>query len=446
MGNNSSSENTNDEIQILQQQILNNQIQIQNLQLTNLQFQNILSNPQLQSQISQNPQLKYSFLTKMLNENSHNMNQQQIQKTMKMLNDLKHNNNNQIRQSHINNINNIQQFETDEQRREREFEAEQQRRRQQFKEQQQRRKTDYQNKLQQIQQQNIDALKLFQLPKKYTFEQLKMSYKKLAMRTHPDRQGGNKDKFQLVTKCYFLLLEKLKTEEQDKQYSELRKGSNDFLKQQASNPHLKKMSKDNFNLRQFNKVFEENKLYDPNDEGYDNWLKTEEDNNVQQPEIFSDKFNIDVFNNSFNNYKSQTSTEIVEYKEPQAMISCNKMNYIELGGENKGDFSNISDKSKDLMYCDLKAAYTTKSNLINPNSVKYKTYKNVDELEKDRSNISYDMTPEQLREYEYMKSQDEIREQQRLDRLRRNDDITAQQYLKVHQSMLGYARGPDLSR
>ena len=37
-----------------------------------------------------------------------------------------------------------------------------------------------------------------------------------------------------------------------------------------------------------------------------------------QPQVFSNKFNIDVFNNTFNDFKDNTSSnEIVEYKEPQ---------------------------------------------------------------------------------------------------------------------------------
>ena len=33
------------------------------------------------------------------------------------------------------------------------------------------------------------------------------------MKTHPDKPGGNVEKFQLVTKCYMSLLEKYKNRE-----------------------------------------------------------------------------------------------------------------------------------------------------------------------------------------------------------------------------------------
>ena len=46
-------------------------------------------------------------------------------------------------------------------------------------------------------------------------------------------------------------------------------------------------------LKLFNKIYTENRIADPNDEGYNDWLK---DNNEEeeQPKIFSDKFNINV--------------------------------------------------------------------------------------------------------------------------------------------------------
>ena len=41
-------------------------------------------------------------------------------------------------------------------------------------------------------------MKLFGLLKGYTLDQLKISYKRLALKTHPDK-GGSKEKFELVT-------------------------------------------------------------------------------------------------------------------------------------------------------------------------------------------------------------------------------------------------------
>ena len=44
-----------------------------------------------------------------------------------------------------------------------------------------------------------------------------------------------------------------------------------------------------FNVKLFNKLYEQNKLDDPNDKGYEDWLRNDEEVN-EQPKIFSDKF------------------------------------------------------------------------------------------------------------------------------------------------------------
>ena len=75
-----------------------------------------------------------------------------------------------------------------------------------------------------LERKNIDAIKLFSLPQNYTVEQLKEVHKKLFMQTHPDRPTGNKQKFQLVTKCYLSLLEKYKLRQSDKTYNDLMRG------------------------------------------------------------------------------------------------------------------------------------------------------------------------------------------------------------------------------
>jgi curved DNA-binding protein CbpA len=502
--NGSSNNNNNELVNQLQQQIMSNQLEIQRLQIGNLQranqmnqinqlnnmgnsqennanqgniqFNSIFNNPTLQREISKNPAMKKQLLQKILNEYRNQMTQQQINKINQMLNSLPEpqqqnahllpntnpqnfltnigttNQNPQQRQSIVRqqkrSINTISQnYLSQEEKEQQEFELEQERRRQQFKEKQRQRRLEYETKLSQIENDNIDAYRLFQLDKNFTFDQLKKSYKKLAVKTHPDRPTGSKEKFQLVTKCYFHLLEKLKKQEQDKTFHQLRQSSQNYINNQQNNTQhnkqMQKLGRDNFNLRMFNKVFEEHKLYDPNDEGYEDWFK--KDSTTQQPQIFSDKFNLDVFNSTFNNHKDSTTTEIMKYEEPHAMLSCNRMKYTEIGGANKGNFSKAPERGNDLSYTDLKSAYT-KGDLINPNSVKYKTYRNVDELERDRANVSHEMTPEEMTRREMIRIREAEEEERRQERVRRQDMLSAEQYQRIHQNMLGYARGPDLSR
>ena len=102
------------------------------------------------------------------------------------------------------------------------FKREETRRNAEFKDRQRQRRAQYQAKLLDLENNDVDAIKLFQLPVKYTLDQLKVAYKRLAMKSHPDKVGGNKEQFQLVTKCYMLLLEKYKNRESDRTFDDLR--------------------------------------------------------------------------------------------------------------------------------------------------------------------------------------------------------------------------------
>ena len=66
----------------------------------------------------------------------------------------------------------------------------------------------------------------------YNADELKNAYKRLAIQFHPDRPSGNKDKFQLITKCYMSLLERLnsmKTEARG--FNDLKGGFNKYMEQ-----------------------------------------------------------------------------------------------------------------------------------------------------------------------------------------------------------------------
>lgn len=336
-------------------------------------------------------------------------------------------------------------YKDDEERERIEFEMEEKRRREQFLENQRRRRMEYQNKLGELEKQNIDSLKLFGLDKNYSLEQLKQAYKKMAIKTHPDRPGGSNQKFQLVTKCYMALLEKHKIQQADKTYMNLRDGSQKYMEDQKNKKNIK-FDKENFDLKLFNKIYEQNKLWEPNDDGYNDWLKGEEEQ--EDTPLFSKKFNLNVFNSTFENHKKKHSQEIMEYKDPQALISTN------IGFTDVDDTQQINDftKSADLKgaggieYTDLKTAYTHRGDLINPDDVQYETYKSVDELKRARSKISYTMTPQQLRELEIQKMREQEEEEMRQKRIRERDMMITQNYSRVHQQMLGYAGTTDFKR
>ena len=356
----------------------------------------------------------------------------------------------EIEVSHqINDINQLSSHYHDQEEREKvEFEMEQKRREREFLEKQRQRRHEYQSRLGELEKKNIDAIKLFSLPDNYTLDQLKTAYKKLAMQTHPDRPSGSKQKFQLITQCYLSLMEKYKLRESDKTYNDLRQASKEYISnQQSQNNNIQvsigtsgeTLDKKNFNAKLFNKLYEQHKLWDPNDDGYQDWLSSTRDEPDPTP-LFSNKFNLDVFNNTFSEMKNRGGDgQIVKHDAPTALVSCGN-GFTELDNTNQiSDFTRpLEGATKGIAYTDLKTAYTSKGNLIDPNSVEYKQYKSVDELKRDRSKIKYEMTPEQLRQEQIRKAKEEEQERIRQERIRQRDIMVGQNYSKAHQAMLGY--------
>ena len=425
MGNEQSTNSS--ELDELQKQILKNQIEIQQIQMNNLQ------NKQAVIQNDLNTKSKKELLQSILVKYEGRLTSQQRDKINNMLmeEDLKIN----VSSRRYENNDCVEEMEKLKIIKERE-EAE---KRKIYYQQQQQRKREYETHLQKLKQDNINTLKLFQLQPQYTMDELKRSYRKLAIKTHPDRPGGSKEKFQVVTKCYFSLLEDLKKREQEKGFDRLRDDSRNYWQEQNeisndfknNNPKYDKNKQ--FNVNKFNEVFNQNKLYDESDEGYEDWLQHGE---TETPQVFSHKFNINNFNNTFDNWKDESqTTDIIEYQEPEAIVSCNKMNYSDIDKSGKKNYTRVSEKSNDLTYTDLKSAYT-KSNLINTKNVKVKSYRDINEYENERSNISYTLTPEQLRQQAIKKQQEDIEEENRVRRIQLKDNISERHYNKVHQMML----------
>ena len=353
-------------------------------------------------------------------------------------------------------------FYSQEEKDEVEFNLKMEKQRDFFKQEQLKRRLEYQAKLKEIEMRKIDALELFQLNANYTMEELKYAYKIKAMHTHPDRPNGDKTKFQTVTKCYMSLLEKLKLKESDKQFNDLRSESYSFLNTQRSgnNNMRDEMSErfytktDNkqyvdsksFNITLFNKLYEQNKLWDPNDDGYEDWFrKGKIDKKYKAPEVFGHQFNVDVFNATFNNLKDNTTgKEIVEYKDPRELI-CTTAGFTDVDNSNPiSDFGKSPDAANGLGYSDLKQAYSEGCNLVNPNTVKARDdYRNIDDLKKARGDINYIMSQEDMIKEQERKNKEAKLEILRQERIRNKDLLTADHFKKAHINLLGYKGNPE---
>lgn len=381
------------------------------------------------------------------------------------------------------------QYDTETARKEAEFEAEIKRRRAEFMNEQQKRRVEYENALNNFESEFTSALQIFGVSTGYTAEELKRAYKRLAIQVHPDRPTGNKERFQYITKCYMLLIEKLKTRQTaEKGFMDLKrpyqhqygesngskcedgfdlraKPSNsydvndrltshfrDMYSQQQNKPQqLPQLSTESqsFNNAAFNKLYEENRLWNPNDDGYGDWMNKSDrmTDEIEKPEkIFGDKFCLNIFNSTFEKKISSTSTTLAKIEKPQELVSCSS-EYTTLDGSIAiSDFSKSADStgslsSNSLTYTDYKKAFDNGgANLLQTAGLTANrpSYRTVDELKRARSEISFIMSEEDIRREEERKQQEATAELERQRRLRQHDIIYQQHYDNTHQRVLGF--------
>lgn len=125
-----------------------------------------------------------------------------------------------------------------------------------------------------------DILNLFKLPSVFTETHMREA-KLMVMRTHPDKSGLDKAYFLFFSKAYKILHEVYQvraglSRQKDAKYDDVKEDID--ARRNANSDKLKRMNAGEFN-RWFNQTFEQNKLYDEEqDSGYGDWLKENDDN------------------------------------------------------------------------------------------------------------------------------------------------------------------------
>lgn len=268
---------------------------------------------------------------------------------------------------------------------------------------------------------------------------IKKAYKKNALKYHPDKAGKKYEgKFQLITQSYIYLLKK--SEESDSLNIKLAKkvekaNYEDDINEGVENIYV---SKDNFDVNKFNKIFDKYKLPSSFDKGYSDLMKNDNKNSIESDNnsVFGSKFNNDIFNAHFDKKKlNKSSNSIIEYQEPIALeTSLSNFSQSMLGIDDIDDFGAIN--SNGLSYTDYKKAHIDETMLIDINKVKYKSYNSVEQLENDRSNISYVLSPEDRRRQEMMQRKIEEDDNFRIQKQRRHDEMIKSQYDKINHRLI----------
>jgi curved DNA-binding protein CbpA len=275
----------------------------------------------------------------------------------------------------------------------------------------------------------VDPYSILGVSKKFTLQELRDKYKALAIQVHPDK-GGTKELFLLVTKCYKALLQEHERRASQKEFHELKTA---FTKTQ-SQPRAPSSNTDKFDLDKFNKVFSDNRLSNAYDNGYKEWMSDEPVKDIPKTKISMDKFNQEFEKSS---RIDKTNKYIVKYREPEPLVASKKIGFTELGEEHVDDFSGENTTNKALNYMDYRVAHTT-SKIVDPRLIKkLKTYKNVDELEKHRSGISYTMQEDTAEEVRAREHAEKAREMRRIQALRKQETEAEEQYERVNRLLLG---------
>jgi len=345
---------------------------------------------------------------------------------------------------------------------------------------------------------NLNPYEILGIHKNFTLDELKDKYKRVAKKAHPDR-GGSEELFTLVSLCYKKLHEEYKLKQIDKQFSDLKSSFQEFTTNQQShqkqNTQLRKQHNQQYNQQQnqqqkqqhnqqhnqqynqqhnqqhnqqqkqqqnqhkkkskqnihkhrheksytgdfsevFNKVFDDNKIQDPYDRGYGKLML---DRNDARPDIDIKKTvnSMKGFNNAFESQPTNKyNKKMIAYKEPEALPSSLKtLKYTELGVDKIKDFTtNINN----LNACDYKIAHTTEK-LIDHSMIKPReNFNDINDIQANRSNISYKMTDRDLQKEAMRKKRDKLKELKRLETQNKLDKLTAQNFENVNKLLLGF--------
>lgn len=302
---------------------------------------------------------------------------------------------------------------------------------------------------------DIDPYEVFGLNKNFEWDELKDSYKRLAKLVHPDK-GGSEEIFNKVTECFKRLAHEYKLRTSDRQHHELKKEFNEYntqyTKQSSTDLDERRVNfastKENIDglsfSERFNKAFDENRLDDEEgNKGYGHMMakssKNREDLSVPTYIKPGKKFDQKSFNKTFETVSLPSSTEVVKYREPEALPLARKMQYFELG-EVVDDFTSTTTNrdTRGLQYTDYMKAYTT-TRLVDPRAVEQrKNYKSVGEYESARDRIMAKPPTDEELQWKAKKEAEEKRaEELRLQRVMQRDRLIENHHNKMNQLLLG---------
>lgn len=283
-----------------------------------------------------------------------------------------------------------------------------------------------------------DSYKIFKLNKKFTWDELKKSYKKLAIKAHPDK-GGDKIIFDYITKKFYDLANEYELRTSNKDYNELKNDYSDYI--QKKNNYQNNNFDDNLSVSErINKHFNETKVYDEDvDYGYENNMvkSTKNREDFKFDNIFDNKkFTNKSFNEVFD--KNVTiSKEIVKYDEPKPMVLAKNLNFSEIGAGKNDDYSSSVEKTNNLAYTDYMKAHST-NRLVDASELNnFKSFKNMQDYQNySDKKINKKYNSKELNLIEKKREKEQLLENERLSRIKKQNLNILNAYNKANSIFL----------
>ncbi len=300
-----------------------------------------------------------------------------------------------------------------------------------------------------------------------THESLRLAYKKAAAKAHPDR-GGSAEEFDEVTRAFLYLEEvihklipKGATDGEDPRFKQavtkeaaikaregpltkydadeaahrMREHASAASAASREEPKIA-LNPKNLNMSVFNKLFEENRLPDPDQDGYGDWLKSSgEDRRLQNESQLRSKFNADVFNKTF---AEQGITRgdvgnggLTKYQAPDAITHHGG---TELGAGRPSHY--ISPLGAKTGYTDLKFAYGEGSTFSQDVVGIKEEKRNLDAMKRERESAPTPLTAEEQRMLDAIDRQKAAAEEERRRRLAVHDVAAEDVYAKMQRRLM----------
>lgn len=296
--------------------------------------------------------------------------------------------------------------------------------------------------------------------KPLTHDGLRSAYKRAALRVHPDK-GGSPEAFDAVTRAFTYIQEvlnklipKTATDGNDPRFTTAvnpetalkARGIYPTAPAPEGTPQLADappiaLNPKKLDMNLFNKLFEENKLPDPDgDDGYGDWLKSQDTTGATNTAMRG-KYNADLFNKMFteNAAKSASKQEALAKYAPPADLVLSPGFGVELGRSRPAQFTKTAvTGGKGLDYTDLKFAYgegSTFSQEVANVSMDGRP-KTLEEAKREYGSAPGAMTAEQAAAVAAFDRSRELAEQQRRQRLAAQDVDAESLHARMQQRLL----------